>query len=314
MEAAWDYSNPREYLQRARRQEFPPLIISVAITGGLQGAETNPAIPETPAEQAEATREAYEAGASIVHVHARDPDRGYAYTSPKAADYQKANDKIREACPEIIINNSTGGGPDLSREERLRSIEADPEIATLNMGPLAIRTTLKDREPPLEGRDEPVDLDVITDTGSLSEIEHFAQAMHDRGVKPELEIYHPGNFDHVYRIVDSDYVDPPYFLQFVMGMPSGVQPTPQSLLFSLQQAPPDSMINVAGVGPHQLPMVTLGIMLGLHVRVGLEDNIYFRRGEMAESNAQIVERVVRIAEEFNRPIASPEQAREMLDL
>lgn len=312
---AWNYNDPFEYVQRVRRGTLPPLIISVALTGGVHGKEVNPNLPETPDEQAQQAYEAYLAGASIVHVHARDPKTGYATPSTNPDDYRIINRKIRELCPDIIINNTTGGGLGLSTEERMRSLEADPEIASLNMGPLAWKALLKKREPPLTGRPEDVLVDSIwPPTFSWRETELFAQKMLEKNIKPEMEVYHQGQFQLVYNLIEKNLVRPPYLIQFVMGPPSSVLPTPQNLISMLYHAPPNSIISVAAIGPFQTLLATIAIAMGLHVRVGLEDNIYYRRGELAKSNAQLVERIVRIAKELDRPIATPAQAREMLGL
>lgn len=312
---AWNYNDPLEYVQRVRRGALPPLIISVALTGGVHGKEVNPNLPETPEEQAWQAYEAYVAGASIVHIHARDPKTGYANPSTNPEDYRIINKKIRELCPDIIINNTTGGGLGLSTEERIRALEADPEIASLNMGPLAWRTLLKKREPPLTGRPEDVQIDSIwPPTFSWRETELFAQKMLEKNIKPELEVYHQGQFQLVYNLIEKNLVRPPYLIQFVMGPPSSVLPTVQNLVSMLYHVPPNSIVSVAAIGPFQTLMATVAIAMGLHVRVGLEDNIYYRRGELAKSNAQLVERIVRIAKELDRPIATPAQAREILGL
>lgn len=312
---AWNYSDPREYLRLVRNQELPPLIVSVALTGGIHGKELNPNLPESPEEQAEQAYECYKAGASIVHIHARDPATGYASPSTNPIHYYRVNKLIREKCPDIIINNTTGGGLKLTTEERMRSLEANPEIASLNMGPLAWKTVLKKRPPPLSGRDEDVLIDSVwPPTFSWRETELFAQKMLELNIKPEMEVYHQGQFQLVYNLIDKNLIKPPYLIQFVMGPPSAVLPTPHNLLSMLYHVPQNSIVSVIGIGPFQLYMSTLAIAMGLHVRVGLEDNIYYRKNELAKSNAQLVERVVRIANELNREIATPAQARKMLGL
>lgn len=294
---------------------MPPLIISVAVTGGVHGKESNPNLPETPEEQAQQAYEAYKAGASIVHIHARDPKTGYASPSTNPEHYREINRRIRELCPDIIINNTTGGGLGLSTEERMRSLEADPEIASLNMGPLAWRAILKKREPPLTGRSEDVLMDSVwPPTFSWRETELFAQRMLEKNIKPELEVYHQGQFQLVYNLMEKNLLKKPYWIQLVLGAPSAALPTPANIISMLSHVPPDSMVSVAAIGPFQLPLTTIAIAMGLNIRVGLEDNIYYRRGEQAKSNAQLVERAVRVAKELNREIATPAQAREMLGL
>ncbi|MEM3628053.1 MAG: 3-keto-5-aminohexanoate cleavage protein [Candidatus Bathyarchaeia archaeon] len=312
---AWNYNDPQEYIRLVRGQQLPPLIIGAALTGGGHGKELNPNLPETPEEQAQQAYESYKAGASVVHIHARDPKKGYASPSCNPEDYRKVNKLIRELCPDMIINNTTGGGFGLTTEERIRSLDADPEIASLNMGPLAWKTILKKREPPLSGRPEDMVSDSIwPPTFSWGETELFARRMLEKGIKPELEVYHQGQFQLVYNLIEKNLIHPPYIIQFVMGPPSAVLPTAHNLISMLYHVPPNSIVSVIGIGPFQLPLTTIAIAMGLHVRVGLEDNIYYRKGELAKSNAQLVERTARIAKELNREIASPAQAREMLGI
>jgi 3-keto-5-aminohexanoate cleavage enzyme len=294
---------------------MPPLMISVAITGGIHGKESNPNLPETPKEQAQAAYEACKAGAAIVHIHAREPKKGYAAPSTNPEHYNETNKRIRELCPDIIINNTTGGGLGLSTEERMRSLEANPEIASLNMGPLAWKALFKKREQPLSGRPDDVLMDSIwPPTFSWNETELFAKRMLEKNIKPEMEVYHQGQFQLVYNLIDKYLVKKPYLIQFVMGAPSAVLPTPSNLISMLVHVPQGSIISVAAMGPFQLLLTTIATATGLHVRVGLEDNIYYKKGELAKNNAQLVKRTVRIAKELNRGIATPTQAREMLAL
>lgn len=313
--AIWNYGDPREYVKRVRSKEgFPPVIITVAITGGVQGKELNPVTPETPEEQAQSTFECYEAGASVVHVHARDPQSGYADASSSADDYLEVNRRIRELCPDMIINNTTGGGIGFTVEQRIVSLYANPEMASLNLGPTASRVVLKKREPPLTGRPNDIVWDDVEHVGSYKETELFARKMLEKDIKPEFEMWAPGcvSFMQLDNLIDKGLVKPPYFVQFVMG--SATMPTPQALLEALTWVPQKSLVSVLGVAQHQLSMNTLAILLGCHVRVGLEDNIYYKRGEKARSNSQLVQRVVRIAKELRREVASPTEAREMLGL
>ena len=313
---SWDYHNIYEYLNKIRRQEMPPLIVTASITGGVQGKETNPNLPETPEEQAQQTSDAYKVGASVVHVHARDPNKGYAGASIDPKQYHEINKRIRELCPDIIINNTTGGGMGrLTTEERMRSLDANPELASLNLGPMAWRARLRKREPPLSGRPEDIFLDSIwPPTFKWAETELYAKEMLKRNIKPEMEVYHQGQFQLLQNLLRQDLIRKPYLIQFVLGAPSGVYPTPGNLLSMLRHVPRDSIVSVVGVGAHQLPLTTIAIAMGLNVRVGLEDNIYYKRGGLCENNAQLVARAARIAKELNREIATTAQAREMLGI
>jgi 3-keto-5-aminohexanoate cleavage enzyme len=315
-ESYWDYRDIRKYLGRAAKAEWPPLIITVAITGGVQGKETSSALPEIPEEQAGATYAAYQAGASIVHVHARDPATSYAETSPRAEDFRLVNALIRDKCPDIIINNTTGGSFGMTMEQRVKSLDAMPEMASLNCGPNPIRITLRKRESPLSGRPQDVlfeGLDLATPS-VWREMEHFAKLMINKDIKPEIEMYNSGHYWLVDNLIDHNLLKTPYFIQFVMGAQGGSYPTPSNVISLAEQAPQPCLINVAGTGAHQLPLDVFGLLMGFHVRTGLEDNLYYRRGELAKSNSQLVERIVRIAGELNREIASPNQARQMLGI
>jgi 3-keto-5-aminohexanoate cleavage enzyme len=308
----WDYGNPYEWMKRVRASSLPPLIVCCAITGGVQGKEANPNLPETPEEQAEQTYEAYQAGASMVHIHARNPDKWYD-SSGSAEVYRHVHRLIRAQCPDIIINDTTGGTWGMTVEERMACLEAQPEMASLNMGPDMYKLTLKARPAHL-----PHPRPEVTFSGCMAvtydEIATFARAMKGKGVKPEMEMYHPGEIWPVNDLIAQHLIDPPYAVQFVMGYTTSSYPTAQNLPGLIGEPPPQSVFAVAGIGLLQLTMTTLSILLGAHVRVGLEDNVYVRRAQLNRDNAEAVARVVRIARELGREIASPAQAREMLGL
>ncbi len=307
----WDYSDPYAYLEKLSTT-MPPLMISVALTGGVHGKELNPNLPELAEEQAESTSECYKAGASLVHVHARDPESPASPTSDPEA-YRKVNSLIREKCPDIIINNTTGGSPGMPMEERIKCTEANPELASLNCGPFMFDFKLKARLPPLTGRPEDTRVRICMPV-TYDETEFYAKTMKERGIKPELEVYNEGQMWVVNNLIRKKLIDPPYFIQFVMGFITGTYPTPLNLLMMIQQLPPNSIFEVIGIGLNQIPMNTMGILMGGHVRVGMEDNVYYHKGELAESNAQFVERIVRLAKEVGREVATPKEARQMLGI
>jgi len=310
-EYIWDYRNPYEWMQRVRKG-LPPLIISCAITGGVQGKEANENLPETPEEQAEHTREAYKAGASIVHVHARNPEVWWM-TSANPDDYLRINTLIREKCPDIIINNTTGGGPELTTEQRMASIYANPELCSLNLGPFVLKVPMKERSEPLLHPRPALVYDRCI-PNSYADIELYARTMKEHGVKPEMELYHPGMYWVVQDLIMEGLIEPPYDIQYVMGFQTSSFPTPANLLSLINELPPQSIFFAIGVGHYQLPMNVMAVMLGGHVRVGMEDNLYYRRGQKLENNAQLVARIARIANEMNREVATPAQAREMLGI
>jgi 3-keto-5-aminohexanoate cleavage enzyme len=288
------------------------MIICCAVSGGVQGKETNPNLPETAEEIADSTREAYQAGASMVHVHARDPQKLHT-SAGDVETYRLVNRLIRERCPEIIINNTTGGTWGMTIEERLSCLDAAPEMATLNMGPDMYKMKLKERLAPIIHPRPELNLDGCMPV-TYSEISTFAGAMQARGIIPEMELYNPGQIWPVHDLIAQGLIQPPYWIQFVMGYQTSIYPTPANLLGLVNELPGQSLFMVAGIGPYQLPMITMAMLLGGHVRVGMEDNIYYRRGQLLKSNAEAVERAVRIARDLNREIATPAQAREMLKL
>jgi 3-keto-5-aminohexanoate cleavage enzyme len=309
----WDFFNPYEWLQRVRRSSFPPLMICCAITGGVQGKEANPNLPETPEEQVEQARDVYQAGASMIHTHVRDPKKWWDGTD-QMEQYRKVNAMIREACPDIIINNTTGGSYGMTIEQRLACLDARPEVATLNMGPDMYQLKLKERKAPVPSPRPAVDMDGTVPI-TYSEVRRFAQGMKERGIKPEMEVYHPGMLWAVFDLIELGLVEPPYFIQFVMGYQTSPWATPRNFVNAVEQVPSQTILEISGVGPFQLPMTTLAMIMGAHmVRVGMEDNVYYRRGQLLKSNVEAVERVARIARELNREIATPAQAREMLGL
>lgn len=312
---AWDPTDYQEWLRRAEKQNLPPLMITVAVTGGVQGKETHPDHPESAEEQVEQIYECYKLGATQVHLHVRDP-KALGNTSGDPKEYLRVNGMIREKCPEIIINNTTGGGLGLkgTDEERLAPMLANPEVCSLDMGPITSRFTLKKRLPPLSGpRMADFELDSVAPI-TYKETEKFAKAMLDRNIKPEMEVWTTGHYWLVHNLIEKGLVKPPYMIQCVMGFSSGAFATPKEVIHLLEHAPRPSAFSVLGVGLLGIPMCALGIILGINVRTGMEDTILYKRRELCTNNAQLVERVVRMARDMGREIATPKQARQMLGL
>lgn len=268
-----------------------PVIITAALTGGVQGKETIPNLPETPSEIAEAAVECEEAGASIVHLHARRENGERAFTTKR---FQEVSNAVRKATDNIILQHSTGGtaAPDDLRAEPLRTDPA-PEMASLDMGPLNRYAKL-------------------TSENTRDLINNLHEEMLNRGIKPELEVFNGGHLNESMQIWD-ELESPPY-VNLVFGGGTTTIPHPRNLVTLVDNLPPDTEFNILGFGQHQLPLTTQGLLLGGHVRVGLEDNSYYRQGEPAESNAQLVNRAVRIANELERPVASPNDARSILGI
>lgn len=303
------YSDTQQWLEQLRGG-FEPLIITCALNGGVQGKEANPALPETPAELAASAKEAYDAGAAAVHVHHRSP-ANWSETTMDLEVALEVNARIRQLCPDLIINNTTGGGPTTTMEQRYRGLEAGQELASLNMGPDMSRFHIAPRPAPLE---HPHDGFVYDDCIAFSYeiISKLAEIMQQRGIRPEMEIYHPGQFWVTRHLIQLGLIEPPYLHQFVMGYQTSSFATPQGLLDLIRELPADSTFAVCGIGPTQLPMTTMATLMGGHVRVGLEDNVYHSRGRKLRGNGEAVERAVRIARELNREIATPAQARAIL--
>jgi 3-keto-5-aminohexanoate cleavage enzyme len=307
----WNYSDSYEFMEKVQ-QGMPPLIICVACNGGVQGKEYNENLPETGDEIADSVYGAYQAGASMVHIHARDPNN-LASCARTTELWYEVNQKVRERCPEIIINNTTGGGLDMTMDERLSCLDAMPEVGSLNLTPDMSKFNIKERKSPLPHPHPPVEYDECLPF-SYKLVTRFATEMKNRGIKPELETYHPGGAWVIRDLIQQELIEKPYWIQTVMGYQTSSFPTVQNVMALLSEFPENSLWLCSGISVFQLPLTTLATLLGGHVRVGMEDNIYYRRGEKLQSNAQVVERTVRIAGELNREIATPAQARKMLGL
>ncbi len=273
------------------------VIITVAQTGGVAAKKEAPYMPTQPEEIADSAYDCFNSGAAIVHIHARDEDENPT-GDPKV--YDKIHELIRKKC-NIILQDSTGGGGNLTIEQRASSLQANPEMASLNMG-ILWRTVGKY-------------------AGSLfsntrPEIEYFVTEMKKRGIKPEMEIFHHGMIREVENLISKDLVDPPYYVNLIVGMHyQGAVPGTLDMLDSMKaMLPKDAIFNVMGVGRAQLPAIVHSMLIGGNIRVGMEDNVYYRKGELAKSNAQFVERAVRILKELNLEPATPDEAREILGL
>lgn len=266
------------------------LIITAALTGAEVTREQQPALPVMPDEIAAAAEACVRAGASIVHLHARRPDG--TPTQDKAV-YREIIAAIRARC-DVIIQVSTGGAVGMTPAERLAPVTLAPEMATLSMGSVNFGSDVF--------LNHPADMTV------------FARTMREHGVKPELEIFDSGMLTTAERWIKQGLLDPAVHVDLVLGVPGAMAATPESLMFLRAQLPAGATWTVAGIGPAQLPLGVMAILLGGHVRVGFEDNIFFRKGELAVSNAQLVARIARISHEMERPVATLDEARAILGL
>ncbi|MBX0295710.1 3-keto-5-aminohexanoate cleavage protein [Haloarcula nitratireducens] len=265
------------------------VILTVATTGAVHGKNVNPNLPEQPEEIARQVAACEELGASIAHVHGRN-ERG----ENDASRLQEVNDAIRDRCEDIIIQNTTGGQSPY--EQRVAGIRTDPppEMASLDMGPFK-----RDKH-------------IITNH-TRNNIERLAVEMRAKGIKPEMEVFNSGQLAEVKRLIDEGLVEEPPYVNLIFGG-SFTPARPRNLINMVDNLPENAEWNVLAVGPHQLPLTTMAVLLGGHVRVGMEDNLYYRRGEKAASNQQLVARTVEILDRLDREIATPEEAREMLGM
>ena len=270
-----------------------PVIVTAALTGGVHGKETNPNLPETPAEIGRAAAAAEAAGASVVHLHARQDNGERSFATER---FQELDDAVREHADNVVIQHSTGGtaAPADDRHQPLRT-DPPPEMASLDMGPLNR-------------------YDHLTSENTRGTIDALHAEMSERGIKPELEVFNDGHRNEVHGLLERRDLAAPVYATLIFGPGTLTRPRPRNFLTAIDDLPEGALFNTLGFGRHQLPFATMGILFGGHVRVGLEDNVYYRRGELVESNAQLVERVVRIAEELGREVATPAQARDILGL
>lgn len=273
--------------------EGDPLIITVAPTGGVHGKESHPNLPEIPEEIAETAAACERAGASVIHLHARHENGERAFSRER---FQELTSAVQETTEEIVIQHSTGG-TGVSLEERLQPLKTDPapEMASLDMGPVNRYHHLTSENP-------------------RGMVDALYEEMRDRGIKPEMEVFNPGHLNEVEGFLDRTEVNFPPYLGALFGGGTLTPAHPRNLQNVIDNLPDGAVFNTLATGRHQLPLTTMSILLGGHVRVGLEDNLYFRQGELAESNAPLVERTREIAELLGRPVATPEETREILGI
>jgi 3-keto-5-aminohexanoate cleavage enzyme len=285
------------------------LIITVAPTGSLTTRQQNPSLPHTPAEIAKAAIDSCHAGASIVHLHVRDPLTGQPVH--KAELFKETIRLIRKEC-EVIINVSTGAGPGISTDERISIVpglaadpEVKPEMASLNCGSLNIGMLNRKRREFL--------LDDVQ-MNPWSTLLKFADTMKAWGVKPELEVYDVAMINNAMVLHSLDALNKPLHFQFVLGVLGGMQPSVDNLVFLKNSIPHGATWSVCAVGLSIYTVAPVAIACGGHVRVGMEDCTRISEGVLAESNAQMVKKLKHIAELLGREVATPQEARQILSL
>ncbi len=268
------------------------LIITAAICGAEVTKEHNPAVPYTVEEIGQEAYKAYKAGAAIIHLHVRNDDGTPTQDKER---FKLCIDEIKRLCPDVIIQPSTGGAVGMSNEERLQPVELSPEMATLDCGTCNF------------GGD-----DIFVNTENT--IKAFGEKMIALGIKPEVEVFDKSMIDMAIRLNKKGYIKSPMHFNFVMGVNGGISAEPRDFTFMLGSIPNDSTYTVSGIGRNEFTLAAMSIVAGGNVRVGFEDNVYISKGVLAKSNAELVEKVVRLATELGREIATPDEARKILGL
>jgi uncharacterized protein (DUF849 family) len=293
------------------------VIVTAAITGAAHTPTMSDYLPLTPKQIADDAVRAYEAGAAIVHIHARDPETGEP--TPNLEVFREILTNIKSRC-NVVICITTGGAGDT--KERIAVVpEFKPELATLNCGSMSgtaihVYERLKDRIK-YEWEHEHLSREWFVFENNFLMMREYSQLDRENNTKPELEIWDLGQIGAVDFMVNRGYVDKPIHLQFVLGALSGMQATPGTLIFVYEQAKRilgDFTWSVATAGRDQIPLAAVTLAMGGHVRVGLEDSLYAGYGRLAEGSADQVERVIRIAKELSIEPATPDEARQMLGL
>lgn len=266
------------------------LIITAAITGAETAKTMNPNLPCSPEEQAAAAYDCWKAGASIVHLHVRDAQEK---PSQSLELFEKVSKLIRERC-DLILQYSTGGAVGTPVTERLKPLGLKPEMASLNVGSINFGDEVFENLP--------------------KDVEALAKEMKRLNIKPEIEVYDLGMLEYGVSLVKNGLIPAPAHFQFVLGTKHGISGAPENLFHMKSKLPEGSTFAVAGVGRFQLQVAPLAIVSGGHVRVGFEDNLYYAKGVLAESNAQLVKRIADLSALLQREVARPSEARKILQL
>ena len=269
------------------------VIITAAITGSRMMRDVAPHIPITPEEIAQSAIECWQAGASIVHIHVRDPKTGLGAQDVNL--FRQVVESLR-AKTDLILSLTTSGipGRNLPIDERLAPLVLKPELASFDAGSINLGGS------------------VFINTPEF--LDEAAKRMKEAGVKPEIEVFDSGMLVTALRMHEQGKIDAPLHFQFVLGTPWGATATPKSFLHLYEMMPSGSTWSIIGIGRGYLPMAMMALIMGGHIRVGMEDNIYVSHGVLAKTNAELVERVVRICREYGREIATPTEARGILGL
>jgi 3-keto-5-aminohexanoate cleavage enzyme len=272
---------------------LPKLIITCAITGSTIQKEETPFIPITPEEIAESAIEAVKAGASVIHIHVRDPQ---THVGAQDRDiYERVLTLItKEVDPVICLSTSGVPGKNLEHDKRLIPLELHPDMVSFDAGSMNFGSKVFLNPPDF--------------------LKLLAQKAKECKVKLELECFHAGMVSTCLDMMNTGMIERPLHFQLVLGVKGGTPATLKSLLSMIDMIPDDATWSIIGIGKSQLAMAMASMVMDGHVRVGLEDNIYYAKGILAKSNAELVERIVRISREYGRDVATPQEAREILGL
>jgi uncharacterized protein (DUF849 family) len=296
------------------------VVINCAITGSIHVPSLSPYLPITPEQITREAVSAAEAGAATVHLHARDPETGRPDMDPEL--FHRFCRQVHEQS-DTVICITTGGAPTMTPEERMVAVRAlKPELASINMGSInfglfPMMARIKEykfdwEQPYLESSKDLVFKNTFYDQ------ERIFKIMDECGTKPELECYDVGHLYNTAYWVDQGVIKPPFWIQLILGIHGAIQPSVENLVFMKNTADKlfgdDYIFSVLAVGRHELNLGTVGVVLGGSVRVGLEDNLYLTKGELAKTNADLVAKMRRIVTELSFEIASPDEARQMLGL
>jgi len=278
-----------------------PCMITCALSGVVANRAQCAAIPYTPEEYAEEARRAYDAGASVVHIHARTPDGTPSY---EVEDYRNIYDAVTGVCP-IIINFSTGAINITTEQKTAHILSIKPAIGALNMGSMNYAKYHTKRK------------DFVFEfvfPNPFSEIIEILKAMNVAGTRPEMECFDIGHVGNSFPLIDMGILKPPFQYSLIMGVVGGIPPMTRNLVAMADQLPPRSDWEVIGIGRDQWRLVAASIALGGNIRVGLEDNFYVSEGKMASSNGDLVEKAARMVRDQGREVANVDECRKRLEL
>lgn len=293
------------------------VIVSCAVTGSIHTPSMSPHLPVTAADIAQQAIDAAHAGTAILHLHARETGTGRP--TQDTEEYAKFLPVIRDGC-DAIINITTGAGLGMTMDQRLAAATwAKPEIASMNMGSFNFNISGAAKRGGFDHEWEQPYLEMTTDfilSNTFKQIERAMTELGAHGTRFEFECYDVGHLYNLAHFADRGIIQPPFFVQSIFGILGGIGADPENLIHMKSTADrlfgDDYYLSVLAAGRHQFPFVTMSAIMGGNVRVGLEDNLYLSKGELSPSNAASVTKIRRILDELSLPIATPDEAREML--